>query len=237
MEKKTYNILSSFRNTPIDVRVRMHHLEDLSAMLSNFYLPFNRIVNAHYSYEEQTILIDIIEKLIYQLKSTSHYVVYTQKRSSDRLSDLQYDVVVNVHQAEGEKNLPSFRLTLDSEFPFSVDSRLHCLQELDGTLNLFLALNGPSVTKIPYSTHEQSVLARILKILIHQLRGTPYYQLYVQKRRPKALSPEEQLELRNQQRDEARLRVISIVRYNPLSAKYKAEKEKRMREIEEMYGK
>lgn len=197
-------------------RLRLYCLQDLEQMLAGFYHLYAKQVNLPYSKEGQQKLVKIVRLLEAQVNPKSG--------SGTSRS-------VSVCVTDGY-----FRFELPEKDPFSLESRLRCLTQLHEFLVGFFAAYGGHVAPLSYK--EKSILKRIGKIFIHQLRGSDKYRLFKKKSSPRHLSDLEQEELRNQQTDELRLRIVggNIVRYNPLSEKYKALKEETLRKIHEMDG-
>lgn len=234
--KKNINKVFETLNFLVEKRMRMNRLKELREMLCNFYLPYSKRVGKDYSRQEQTLLIRIVEYLIFQLKDTPHYSKYGAKHLCDQLIvPDEWQRVRDSYQSEG--SIPHFRLELDAVSPFTVSARLHCLQHLDEALVCFFYFYGPITTGESYLSREQRVLAKVIRIFVHQLRGTSGYRRYAIKRSPKSLSEAEMQELAYQKKDEVRLQFVRITLYNPLSEKYKAEKEKVLQRIRDMDSK
>lgn len=113
-------------------------------------------------------------------------------------------------------------------------SRLHYLQELERFFKEFYIPYSQAVDK-PYSCQERRILVRIIKLLIHQLKGTVTFHLFSGKHaRRKPVDPAEDQELHNQETDEIRIQHTRLTWYNPVSEKYKLKKEELLRELEAM---
>lgn len=217
MKQKLCNHRVFVKQTSISTWQRLHYLEALEDMFSDFYLPYNKAVAKPYSDEDQNLLSGITKSMIQQLKGTSHYAAY-----GPGFRKWHQKNGTRPQKKNRKEQLEQCRLVLSPIDPFSASSRLYTLKHLEEMISNFLYLCAPSVNEHSYSYHEQRIIARIIKLLMHQLRGSQYYLLFVKKRRPRKLTPEEQQESINQRKDEARLRFITLASYNPLSNKYKA---------------
>lgn len=203
MKKFKYNIYLP-GNTLIIRRKRTRRLEELEDLVMNFYVPCADIVGKPYSYQEQNLLVDILEILITQLQGTSHYVDFGRRHLYRHSVDPSEYQTLCDEQQKGPC-LTYFRLALDVLYPFCASSRFGCLQQLHGMLIRFFHQYGPRAIKKAYTLREQAALTRTIKMLICELRGTPHYRTFLKKRPVKQLPPAVRDELRNQQRDEARL--------------------------------
>ena len=199
---------------------RLHSLLALEEMVANFYVPFSRQVNQSYSLQEQNVIVKIIGLLDFRIKGgVSASCALSGESDCYRFV---FDGGVKTY----------FKLVLPPENPFTIKVR-HCfLCELEKRLYcFFISLNGNK----PCSDEEQRILKRVRKLLIHQLGKTPKYALFKGKRTSR-LSEEELAELKKQETDEIRLKIVSLYHYNPLSQKYKKLKEKLVEEIRLKYG-
>lgn len=231
--KKQESSTSLPENPLIIRRKRTRRLEELEDLILNFYVPYADIVDKPYSYQEQKLLVDIIEILITQLQGTSHYVDFGRRHLYRHSVDPSEYQTLCDEQKIGPC-LTYFRLALDVLYPFCACSRCCCLQQLHGMLIRFFHQYGPRAIRKAYTLREQKALTQTVKLLIRQLRDTPHYRTFVKKRPVKQLPTAVRDELRNQQRDEARLQFIKISHYNPLSSKYK--EIKRLSQLQEKGG-
>lgn len=198
-------------------RVRLCCLRDLDEMLSTFYPMYNERVGVSYSQNEEKVLVKIVRQIAFQID--------VSEKSEPAASS------VLIRAEEG-----CFRFVLPEKHLFDRDSRLQCLLQLDEFLTGFFTDYGSDMA--PFTYRERAVLKRIRKLFIHQLKGTCQYEKFKKKCPPRSsrLSEQEKQELLNQQKDERRLKAVcgNIIRYNPLSEKYKALKAETLRKIEQM---
>lgn len=188
-------------------------------MMLNYYVPFSKQVNQPYSLQEQEMLVRIIKTLTFHIRGGASL------SCSLSVSGKCYLIAFC-----GSRSY--FRLTLPEKDPFSTQTRLNVLGELEKRLHCFL-LN--QIGDMPYSFKEQQVLKKIRKLLIHQLRETPKYDLFKSKRTSR-LTDDEQAELDKQRVDETRLKLVSLYHYNPLSQKFKKIKEDFLEEMKRKFG-
>lgn len=196
-------------------RVRLCCLRDLDGMLSAFYPLYNERVGASYSLDEERLLVRIVKQITFQIDG------------SEKCGSASPVVMC---AEEG-----CFRFVLPEKKLFCRASRLQCLLQFDEFITVFFMNYGNDAGLFSYREHV--ILKRIKKLFVHQLRGTSRYEMFKKKCPPRSsLSEQEKQELLNQQKDERRLKAVcgNIVRYNPLSAKYKALKAETLRKIEQM---
>ncbi len=190
---------------------RLSRLSILEEMLASTYEYFFSRVVQPYSHEEQEILMRIIDSLSALIQGETpapcSFCRFTERE------------LAFWRQPE------FFRLILPESEPFGLYARLYCLQELEKRLICFFV---SETGRGPCSYREAKVLRRIKKLFVHELRDTPMYDLF-KATRARRLSAEKQQELKLQKKDEARLKHVSIYRYNPLSQKYKQIKEEYLR--------
>lgn len=199
---------------------RLHRLSDLEEMLTSTYEHYFRQVIHPYSSEDEEIIVRIVEMFSSKLHDTSSEVACTACKFAK--DDLAF---------WGQKEF--FRMDLPSVDPFNASSRSHCLRVLEKKLNCFFVNESRNR---PYSCVEKQKLRRMKKLFIHELRNTDKYALF-KGTHVRRVSEEEKLELKRQNTDEIRLKVIPLCRYNPQSQKYKKKKEEFLRKLEEKLGK
>lgn len=203
-EKKKKSLVCPFKEQPIRSHVRMQCLLVLEDVLRNFYVPFTRRVNESYSDQEKKLLVRIIKLLIFRIEGRLFKPCLFCK-------SVQCDFILYFCVQD------YFRIALPAECPFSIIARTQCLYELFIKLKCFFA----SQTDL-CSVRERKILSRAKRILVHQLKDTPEYDLFKEKHESRTVDQEE---LRKQKKDEQRMKNICLFYYNPLSKKYKSEKE------------
>lgn len=198
---------------------RLYRLSNVEEMLVNTYGHFFLRVNQPYSCQEQDILIRIIRLLSSLLQDEIPKPCVSCKFVKDDIAFW------------GRREF--FRLDLPEEAPFGIPSRLRSMCELENRLICFFINETRSRL---YSAREKKVLRRIRKMFIHELRNTTKYDLFKIKH-VRHISEEEQLELRYQKTDEIRLKIVPLSKYNPLSQKFKKEKEDFLKDFDAKFGK
>lgn len=209
--------LCPFAEQSPERNTRLRCLTELHKTVGDFYLFFFERLNEPYSDEEQNILARIIEMFDSLLIGKVTRTCLCGKAEDCKIAPLCEQ--------------PGFiRLAFPAKDPFSNNSRLHLLGELERKIAcLFVSYTGSK----PYTFKERKVLRKIRKLLFHELKGTPKYELFKSKH-VKRLSAEEEKELQLQKKDEALLEFVPILKCNPFSQKYKKVKQEKMMEIEEM---